>query len=106
MKRAQLIDRLRAALPGWTVSEVAPRRGWISLDGEPIRDPWRIDLQPPGYGPADEAAMLECGTMRYGVRRTWGQSWYTEPWEGGAGWPERFAGSLRTAHAARTAARG
>lgn len=105
MKRADLVARLRAALPGWTVSEVAPRRGWISLGGEPIRDPWRIDLQPPGYGPADEAAMLECGTRRYGVRRSWGQSWYNEPWTGGAGWPERFAGSLLTANAARSVSR-
>ena len=101
MKRAQLIDRLRAALPGWFVAEVAPRRGWTTLDGWPVRDPWRIDLQPPGYGPDDEAAMLEPRTRRYGVRRTWGQSWYNEPWTDGVGWPERFAASLLEAHAAR-----
>ena len=105
MKRADLIARLRAALPGWTVSEVAPRRGWVSLDDEPIRDPWRIDILPPGYGPNDEAAMLEPRTRRYGIRRSWCQSWYNEPWTGGAGWPERFAGSLLTAHAARSVSR-
>lgn len=94
MTRAQLVARLRAALPGWSVTERPPPTGWTTLDGWPVRDPWRLDIQPPGYGDADEAAMLEPRTRRYGVRRSWGTSWYSEPFPGGRGWPERFAASI------------
>ena len=83
------------------MTERPPPRGWVSLDGEPIREPWLLVMQPPGYGDADEAALLEPRTRRYGVRRPWGQSWYSEPWPGGRCWPERFAASMMAARGAK-----
>jgi len=92
--RREIVERLRASLPGWTIREVEPPRGWTSLDGEPIRDPWSLRIQPPGFGERDAAYLLVPRTRKYGRTMSFGSSWVSDPWPGGRGWPERFAAYL------------